>query len=132
MGKNRNAIDLLRYAVNLYDQCNESFNQSFKSPIDLIRLADVCQRMDWDVYPDQLSERQIQEAINFGTIPDFKELPNGYLKAIYKEDKYIVADTETTFYDGVSKEEAIEVFDKQISNNNTDVKFFLNDDIINL
>lgn len=72
----RKGIDLLRYAAHLFDQCNETSNQR-QSAEELLRIADACQRSEWDYYPDQWTLRQTKEAIR-GIVPDWKEerVPN--------------------------------------------------------
>lgn len=78
----REGIELLRYAVNLLGDCNESFNARFNTT-ELIRIADACQRCEWDMYPDQWSERQIRECVRRGIVPQFREDERGAIVPVY-------------------------------------------------
>ena len=85
---NRTGIELVRYTVTLLDQCNESLAQRFTAE-QLLRIADCTQKSEWDFYPDDWEERQLQECIQSGTVPRWKEetTPNGGTKyvAIYND-----------------------------------------------
>ncbi len=69
---NRKGIELLRYAVKLFNDCNETFNQRFTGT-QLLTIADCMQRCEWDIYPDQWTERQVQECIQFGMVPKWED-----------------------------------------------------------
>ena len=66
-----NGIDLIRYAARLFSDCREDFNQRFTTS-QLLQLAEACRDSDWDFYPDQWSERQIQEALSHGRAPTWE------------------------------------------------------------
>lgn len=68
-------IDELRRAVRLFDSCNESFNTTFTAE-ELLLIADALRRSDWDIYPDQWEEWQIDDAFD-GHAPDWKEDETG-------------------------------------------------------
>lgn len=82
---NRTGIALVRYAVNLFSYCNESFNENY-SAVELLKIADACQKSSWDIAPDHWDERQISECINLGAVPDWKENDNGKLIPIYHKE----------------------------------------------
>lgn len=68
----RTGIELVRYAVHLLDQCNESFNQRW-SESQLLSIAKACQESKWDIYPDRWTERQVQECVQFGMTPQWED-----------------------------------------------------------
>ena len=63
-------INELRFAVRLFNDCKESFNERF-APGQLVTLARCYQASDWDYYPDQWTERQVEEALQ-GFVPDWE------------------------------------------------------------
>lgn len=60
-------VEELRRAVNLFDNCNEGFNQQFTAEELLIlwRMYCVC---GWDFAPDEWTDIQVENALN-GIIP---------------------------------------------------------------
>lgn len=78
---NRAGVSLLRYAAQLFDQCNEGVNQLFTAE-ELLRIASACERTGWDMLPDQWTPRQLQEAAARGRIPEWRET-SGDLVAVY-------------------------------------------------
>jgi hypothetical protein len=68
----RAGVSLLRYAAQLFDQCNEGINQLFTAE-ELLRIASACERSGWDIYPDQWTKRQLEEAARDGTVPQWVE-----------------------------------------------------------
>lgn len=98
---NRTGIELVRYAAHMLDHCNESFNQRFNRAEDLLKIADACQKSEWDFYPDDWTERQLQECIQFGIIPKWKEetTPNGGTKYVpdYRNESEEVREVAVTF-----------------------------------
>jgi len=72
-------IELLRYAVRLFDKCNETFNQGLKTS-ELIKIARCHKACEWDFYPDQWTVTQLQNCLYFGYIPEFEEV-NGKIVA---------------------------------------------------
>lgn len=83
---NRTGIDLLRYAEHMLSHCNESFNQRFNNAADLLKIADACQKSEWDFFPDQWDERQIQECLIFGRTPQWREREDGKVYPVYAHD----------------------------------------------
>jgi hypothetical protein len=79
----REGISLIRYAHHLFDQCNEGVNRLFTAE-ELLRIASACERSGWDMYPDQWTPRQLEEAATEGIIPNWEETPRG-LVAVYTE-----------------------------------------------
>lgn len=79
---NRKSIDFLRYAVNLFSNCNESFNQEHTAE-ELLKIADCMQRSEYDILPDRWTHAQLYQAIDFGEVPNWEETPQG-LQAVYK------------------------------------------------
>lgn len=75
MSQDRKSIDLLRYAVRLFDNCNETFNQKY-SDQELLKIATAHQKTEWDYYPDQWAPRQLQELLNLGKDPKFDDNGN--------------------------------------------------------
>lgn len=65
------AIERLRAAVKLFDQCNEDFNCRFTTSIELLWIWDAHHRCGWDFYPDQWTERQILAALTCFEAPDW-------------------------------------------------------------
>ena len=80
----RKGIELLRYAVHMLDSSREGVNQRFTAP-QLLRIADAVQRCEWDMYPDQWSEQQLQDCIQFGIIPKWKYDEKGNLVPVYDQ-----------------------------------------------
>jgi hypothetical protein len=72
MSDSRNGIETLRHAVKVLNDCNETFNQRYTATelLELVRIAGLSK---WDFYPDQWSARQIREALDFGTVPDWND-----------------------------------------------------------
>lgn len=83
---NRKGIELLRYAVHMLDRCNETFNQRFNRAEDLLKIADACQKSEWDFYPDQWDEQQIQECLLFGHTPQWRTREDGKVYPVYLHD----------------------------------------------
>jgi hypothetical protein len=72
MTTNRNGIETLRHAVKVLDTCNETFNQKYTA-VELLKLVRIAGLSKWDIYPDHWSTRQIREALDFGTVPDWND-----------------------------------------------------------
>lgn len=62
-------IDQLRKAVNLFDGCNESFNQRF-SAVELVQLHHMYTLCGWDIPPDEWAPRQVESAL-LGVVPEW-------------------------------------------------------------
>lgn len=62
------STDLLRYAVKLFDGCRETFNQMYTAK-DLLKLARIMRRCEWDITPDEWSPAQVRDAICLGKVP---------------------------------------------------------------
>lgn len=92
----RKGIDLLRYAVRLLDDCNETFNQRW-SASQLIRIAEAMQKCEWDFFPHQWTERQKQECVQFGITPQW-EVVNGQVVPKYHNESEKVFKVATTWY----------------------------------
>lgn len=73
---NRKGIELLRYAVHMLSSSKEDVNMRFSAP-QLLRIADAVQKCEWDFYPDQWSERQLQECVQFGMTPKWEDKGDG-------------------------------------------------------
>ena len=80
--KNRKGIELLRYAVHLFSSTNEDFNQRFNED-ELLKIADAVQKCEWDIYPDQWSEKQVQDYLISEIIPNWDYDENNKLVPIY-------------------------------------------------
>lgn len=63
-------IDDLRYAVNLFNQCNETFLQRWPAD-DLLKIAIAHRASGWDIYPDQWTARQLREATTLRRPPQW-------------------------------------------------------------
>jgi len=99
---NRKGIELIRYATHMLSSCNETFNMSFTAE-QLLTIADAVQRCGWDFYPDQWTEQQVQDCIQFGIVPEWKE-ENGRYIPVYKQtgdNEYTVSCTWTMTADVV-------------------------------
>lgn len=83
MSSNRKGIELIRYATHMLSSCNETFNMRYTAE-QLLRIADAVQKCGWDFYPDQWTEQQVQDCIQFGIVPDWKE-ENGRYVPVYKQ-----------------------------------------------
>lgn len=57
-----NGMGRLRYAVRLFDSCNESFNDAFTEH-ELLQLSQMFCVCGWDIPPDAWTERQLEEAL---------------------------------------------------------------------
>lgn len=65
-------IDLLRISVNIFNNCNETFNQKFTME-ELCKIVKAHLNSKWDIYPDDWSKEQIKAALENGTSPDWIE-----------------------------------------------------------
>jgi len=65
------AIEKIRKMVNLFNNCNESFNQKYDFR-QLERLYDAYKDCDYDFPPSYWSDRQIAEALK-GKTPKFND-----------------------------------------------------------
>jgi hypothetical protein len=76
MPHDRTGIEELRHLVEIFNACNETFNDPFTAE-ELIRLYRVHLASGWDFYPDQWDERQVRDAIDHGIAPrwDKRERP---------------------------------------------------------
>jgi hypothetical protein len=94
MATPKTGIDQLRSAVKLFDQCRESFNASYQNPFTLDQLVKIykvhCAQCDLtinpgaiDIYPDDWSAKQVQNALDYGAIPEWEIFPSGELKPVY-------------------------------------------------
>lgn len=70
--KHKTGIELVRYAARLFDYCNETFNQQYSAE-ELLKIADACQKSEYDFLPDTWEDRQIKEAIA-GKVPRWREV----------------------------------------------------------
>lgn len=70
------SIELLRYAVRMFDGCRESFNQTYDAH-DLLKLARVMRRCEWDITPDGWSPAQLRDAICLGKVPTWVQDATG-------------------------------------------------------
>lgn len=68
-------IDGLRSMVNLFNNCNETFNQRFTIE-DLVKLYKAYKASEWDIPPDQWTEFQVRAALKYGTPPEWDENEN--------------------------------------------------------
>jgi hypothetical protein len=69
-------IEYLRNMVEAFNGCREDFLDSGKrafSVKQLMRIYDCWLRSPCDVYPDNWSKRQIQEALDYDMAPDWDE-----------------------------------------------------------
>jgi len=78
-------IERLRNAVRAFDNCNESFLQQWGTD-DLLKIHEAWCKSEWDVFPDQWTERQITMATCTRTPPQFRESEKTGLEPIYPSD----------------------------------------------
>jgi len=71
-GPGLSGIQEAREIVNLFNGCNESFNQRFTFA-ELITLYRVWKTCEWVFTPDEWSQRQVDEAIKLGIVPEWDE-----------------------------------------------------------
>lgn len=69
-------IDILRNAVGYFNTCRESFNQRYTAE-QLIKIYTAGVLGEWDVYPDQWTNQQVDAAINEGKSPKFESTSAG-------------------------------------------------------
>jgi hypothetical protein len=55
-------IDTLRKAVNVFNNCNESFNDAWTAE-QLLAIYRAYQKCGWDITPDQWEPWQVQDAL---------------------------------------------------------------------
>lgn len=72
----KDSIELLRDTVNLFNDCDESFNQRYTAE-ELLKIAKACFEGQWGVSPDYWQKRQIEEAIQLGKSPRWRETEDG-------------------------------------------------------
>ncbi len=65
-------IELLRYAVRLFNNGNETFALTFDED-KLLKIAQGYRACDWDVHPDRWEERQISDLLVYDKIPQWDE-----------------------------------------------------------
>jgi hypothetical protein len=70
-------IEELRAAVNLFNNCNETFNQQFTAD-ELIKLYQAYVKSGWDFLPDDWHETQVMQALQ-GIVPRWEENARGRL-----------------------------------------------------
>lgn len=75
-------IEELRKAVNAFSGNGETFNAAYTAE-ELILIWRAWRASDWDIYPDQWEDRQIEEALE-GTPPQWDQDPRGGLHAAYE------------------------------------------------
>ncbi len=71
MSKEYSGIELLRYSVRLLDSCLETFNQKYSAE-ELLKIAEMMQKSEWDIYPDAWTARQVKEALK-GVVPQWTD-----------------------------------------------------------
>lgn len=71
MAKNFEGPDELRRIVRNMDACTEDFNCRFSAE-QLLLLGRALLASEWDIYPDEWTERQIREALG-GKPPKWRE-----------------------------------------------------------
>jgi hypothetical protein len=59
---NLSGIDLLRLIVRNADHTRESFWDD-KTPEQIVQIGRMLLSSGWDIYPDEWTERQVQEAL---------------------------------------------------------------------
>lgn len=69
--KPRTGVELLRLAVRLCDNGNETFNMRFEAH-ELCMLAHAWEESEYDIPPYQWNEEQIQDALN-GIAPQWEK-----------------------------------------------------------
>lgn len=83
MARENTGIELLRQAVRLFNECNETFNAQFSAE-ELLYLYYAFRAGDWDITPDHWTKRQVKEAVKKKTPPDFTYAKDQYtLVAVY-------------------------------------------------
>ena len=65
-----NGIEQLRMAVNVLDNCNESFNLRHSAQ-DLLKLVEMQLQCEWDITPDCWEDFQVEAALK-GVVPEFR------------------------------------------------------------
>lgn len=84
--KNKYGIELIRYVNRLFDNCNETFNQRFTAK-QLVKLAEMCSKSDWDILPDKWEENQIIDALLCNKVPNWEMDKDGKVEAKYEIDQ---------------------------------------------
>lgn len=96
-------IDLLRISVNLFNNCNETFNQKFTME-ELCKITKAHLNSKWDIYPDEWSEEQIKAALENGTSPDWIETTSGRLIARTNDSDWTPEKLKTAATSGTQAE----------------------------
>lgn len=65
-------IELLRSAVRIFNNGNETFAGQFDED-KLLKIAQAWKACEWDIHPDQWTERQIIELLDDDKIPEWDE-----------------------------------------------------------
>jgi hypothetical protein len=71
MSHERTGMEKLRIAVNALNYCRESFLDQFTSE-ELLKIHAAWTASGWDIFPDQWTARQVQEALQ-GTPPKWTD-----------------------------------------------------------
>lgn len=66
-------IELLRYAVKLFNGCRESCNEQYTAE-QLLNIAKAMRRSEWDIMPDEWTSKQRFEASCKGKVPSWTEI----------------------------------------------------------
>jgi len=72
----KTGIEKLRKCLNLFNNCNESFNEKFTID-ELIKLYNAYMNAEWDFRPDEWTEEQIQSCLKYNRTPEWDEDESG-------------------------------------------------------
>lgn len=78
-------IDKFRRATKLFGWCREDWVQRYSTE-ELLKIAEAHFEhvaKEWDIYPDQWEEAQVQALLAHGTIPRFDLNIDDELEALY-------------------------------------------------
>ncbi len=64
-------VDILRGAFNVFNCCNETFNQRFSTE-ELVKLYRAFYVCGWDITPDHWTDRQVIDAL-LGCAPQWDD-----------------------------------------------------------
>lgn len=78
-------MEMLREMVAALNECNEGFLDGKTIP-QLLNIYHCWTRCGWDIYPDEWTLRQINEAMQ-GICPDWEERRGQPLKPVFRPDR---------------------------------------------
>jgi len=75
-------IELLRYAVQLFNACSETIGQQYSAE-QLLTIARAQRESAWDIYPDNWTPLQLHMCAHFGVAPVWEAGSSGEPRPVH-------------------------------------------------